>query len=67
MGLPCFNGAETIKQVLFTRSKFNFLHVDIQFDVPECKFGLKNSSLKCWMRFRLILRPAQKQLSVMIS
>ena len=29
------------------KSKFYFLHVDIQFDVPKCKFSLKNNSLKC--------------------
>ena len=32
-------------------SKFSFLYVDIQFDVRECKFSRKESSLKCWLRF----------------
>ena len=33
--------------------KFSFLLADIQFDMPKCEFILKNSSLKCWLCFRL--------------
>ena len=29
---------------LFLKSKFDFLYVDIYFDVPKCKFSLKNNS-----------------------
>ena len=34
---------------------FNFLYVDIQFDVLKCKLILKNSSLKCCLCFREFL------------
>ena len=30
--------------------------------MPKCKLILKNSSLKCWLRFRLFLWRIQKQL-----
>ena len=33
--------------MLFIGSKFSFPYVDIQSDVPKCKFILKNSSVKC--------------------
>ena len=34
------------------RSKFSFLFVGVQFDVPKCEFTLKISSLKGWLYFR---------------
>ena len=33
------------------RGKFNFLYVDIWFDVTECKFIMKNSSFKMLVVF----------------
>ena len=42
------------------RGKFSFLHVDVWFDVAKCTFSLKDSSLKYWLYFRLILWRAQK-------
>ena len=55
MSLLCISRKETTKQILFMRSKFNFLHVDTYFDVPKCELSSKYSSLKCWLCFRLFL------------
>ena len=33
--------------------KFCFPDIDIEPDVPKCRFILKNSSLECWLSFRL--------------
>ena len=33
--------------ILFMGRKFSFPNVDIQSDVPICKFILKNDSLEC--------------------
>ena len=35
--------------------KISFPCVDIWSDLPMCKFILKNSSLECWLSFRLFL------------
>ena len=48
------------KLVLFMRSRFRFLQVYIQFDVPEFIIVQKSSSLKCWLSFRLFLWWTQK-------
>ena len=37
---------EMNKQILFTKGKFSFLYVDIEFDVVKCKFILKKGQLK---------------------
>ena len=42
------------------RSNFFFLSADCYFHVSKCKFILKNSSSKCWLRFRLFLWWTQK-------
>ena len=39
--LLCISKEETTKQMQFMRSKFDFLHEDIQFDMPKCDFRLK--------------------------
>ena len=46
MSLLCISREDNTKLVLFMRSKFSFLYAYIQFDVPKCKFILKNSSSK---------------------
>ena len=46
MSLLCISREDNTKLVLFMRNKFSFLYVYIQFDVPKCKFILKNSSSK---------------------
>ena len=40
-------------QINTTHEKFIFLHVDSQFEVPQCKFIMKNSSSKCRLCFHL--------------
>ena len=50
-GPICFYREETTKQILFTRSKFNFLRVCVWFDGPKFGFSLKNSSLKMLVTF----------------
>ena len=35
------------------RRNFSVLSVHTKFDVPKCKFVLKDGSLKCWLCFRL--------------
>ena len=42
------------------RGKFIFLYADIWFDATKCKFIVKNSSLKCCLRFCLFLWWTQK-------
>ena len=37
------------------RSKLIFLQLYGQFDMPKCKFIIKNGSSKCWLCFRLFL------------
>ena len=37
-------------------SKISFLSVDFKSDVPTCKIVSKNSSLKCWLCYRLFLK-----------
>ena len=37
---------ESNKQILFMRSKFIFLFVGIQFDVPKCEFIVKKQQIK---------------------
>ena len=54
MSLLCISREDNTKLVLFMRNKFSFLYVYIQFDVPKCKFILKNSSSK-YRLFRRIL------------
>ena len=60
MSFLCTSREDTTKQILFMRSKFDFLHADIQFDLPKCEFSLKHSSLKCWLCFRLFFWRTQK-------
>ena len=53
------------------RSRFYFLHADIQFVVPKCEFSFKYSSLICWFNmftieknkemFLFLLKKAQKE------
>ena len=44
---PLYISREEInKQILFTKGKFSFLYVDIEFDVVKCKFILKKGQLK---------------------
>ena len=51
---------ETIKELLLMRSKFIFLFVNSSFDLPKCKFLMKNGSSKYWLFFRLFLWRTQK-------
>ena len=46
---------ESSKQLLLMINKFSFLYVDIQFDELNRGFIFKNSNLKCWLCFRLLL------------
>ena len=50
----------------FVRGKFSFLNVNIWFDVITCKFIVRNSTLKCWLCFRLFLWRTQKLFPVII-
>ena len=43
----CISSEETTKQILFMRSKFNFLYAN------ECEFSFKYRYLKCWLCFCL--------------
>ena len=47
----CISRGKKRKYILLVRDKFNFLHVDIWFDVTECKFIMKNSSFKMLVVF----------------
>ena len=46
--------------MLFMRSKFSFLDVDIQFDMTHYKVCLKNRSRKCWLRFHIFFEENTK-------
>ena len=55
-GLPChvwvffaFLEKRKQKQILFMKSTFSFLYVDIYFDLQNCIFILKNSRLEYWL------------------
>ena len=40
-----------MNKILLVRGKFSFLHVDIWFDVTECRCVMKNCSFKIWVVF----------------
>ena len=42
------------KSILLARGEFNFLYVDIWFDVTKCKFIMKSSSFKILVVFSSI-------------
>ena len=48
MSILWISREEKTKHILLTRDELILPDVDSQFDVPECKFFMKNSSSKCW-------------------
>ena len=51
MSLLCMHREDRTKQILFLGRKFSFPYVDIQSDVPKCKFILKNKNFRIFIVF----------------